>query len=119
TTMIKVPITEPQQEIWLARKMGGDNANKSYTLSHTAILNGQLDVLAMKRAVRALVIKHDSLRAVFDEEGQTIIINETASIQLDYKDISNHTTTEKATYLKDFETMNKDLPFDLETGPLA
>ena len=57
-----VPSTEPQREVWLADRLGPE-ASLAYNESVSLHLRGELDVGALRHAVRELPRRHDALRS--------------------------------------------------------
>ena len=110
--------TQSQAEIWLACKMGGDDANKAYNESVTLILKGDLKKDALFVSVEDLLVRHESLRSVFSTDGRFMTIFETISITPFYKDICNTSSTEKEQYLENYLNQEANYNFDLVRGPL-
>ncbi|HWU86989.1 MAG TPA: aminotransferase class III-fold pyridoxal phosphate-dependent enzyme, partial [Kofleriaceae bacterium] len=67
----EAPSTEPQREVWLADRLGAE-ASLAYNESVSLHLRGELDVGALRHAVRELPARHDALRATFGADGLTI-----------------------------------------------
>ena len=113
-----VPSTEPQREVWLADQLSAE-ASLAYNESVSLRLSGPLDVAALQAATRALVERHDALRATFGSDGQTLyfadatIALEIASIALDALPAAEREAAVAKT-LRD----EVDRGFDLEQGPL-
>ncbi|HEX7844045.1 MAG TPA: aminotransferase class III-fold pyridoxal phosphate-dependent enzyme, partial [Kofleriaceae bacterium] len=67
----EAPLTEPQREVWLAARLSPE-ASLAYNESVSLHLRGELDVAALRHALRELPVRHDALRATFDEDGLTV-----------------------------------------------
>src|SRR5690606_28295977 len=67
----EAPSTEPQREVWLADRLGPE-ASLAYNESVSLHLRGELDVGALRHAVRELPARHDALRSTFGADGLTI-----------------------------------------------
>lgn len=50
-----IPVTESQQEIWLACELGADDANCAYNESVTIRLQGDLDIALLETALFCVV----------------------------------------------------------------
>ena len=84
---IVVPTTEAQREIWLADQLGPD-ASLSFNLSVSLRLLGELDVDALRRALQALVDRHDALRACIVPGGQQLAVLRQRELQVPFTDLS-------------------------------
>jgi len=115
---LTVPSTESQREIWLAVMMGPE-ANCAYNQSISLQLSGALDVIAMKHAFRALLDRHDALRATFSADGMTLCITEAIEIDVPFIDLSDHAQDARESELQNLIDSEVEVPFNLETGPLV
>jgi amino acid adenylation domain-containing protein len=124
--MRSVPSTEPQREIWLADRLGPE-ASLAYNESVSLHLRGELDVAALRQALRQLPIRHDALRATFASDGLTM-----RAAQIDGPDapaapeliVSLRELEDLAPEARDAElaaitARHVTEPFDLERGPLV
>ena len=59
------PATEPQLEIWLSSRIGGDDANRSYNESVSLRLNGTLSEGSLLIALQNTMQRHQAMRMVF------------------------------------------------------
>nr|WP_321223483.1 amino acid adenylation domain-containing protein [uncultured Psychroserpens sp.] len=110
--------TASQAEIWIACKLGGDDANRAYNESITLIFNGELDTKALDHAVFQMANRHESLRAVFSADGRFMsILNET-SITLNQIDLTQKSLEEKQQYASQYIVDDANHIFDLLNGPL-
>ena len=66
--------TEPQREVWLAARLG-TQASLAYNESVSLHLRGELDVGALRHAVRDLIARHDALRATFSDDGMRLSVS--------------------------------------------
>ncbi|MGZ5968071.1 MAG: aminotransferase class III-fold pyridoxal phosphate-dependent enzyme, partial [Polyangiales bacterium] len=112
-----VPSTEPQREIWLATHLGTE-ASLAFNESVSLHLRGELDVAALRAAVRALPKRHDALRSVFSDDGLTLIVpKEARELEVPLHDLTTHAAKE-AELAATIERHVTE-PFDLENGPLV
>jgi amino acid adenylation domain-containing protein len=113
-----LPMSKPQEEIWLSCKLGGENASCAYNESVSLSLNGPLNQPALEAALQDLVNRHESLRTTFNANGVELIINESSAFTLVYSDLSALSSTEQETAIQEFLETEARLAYDLENGPL-
>jgi amino acid adenylation domain-containing protein len=112
------PSTEPQREIWLATRVGVD-ASLAFNESVTLRFAGLVDFEAMRRALKALVQRHEALRMTFSGDGLTLCIAQSADVDLALIDCSRADPSERGEIWKQSLTSAVEEPFDLEGGPLV
>ncbi len=113
-----VPSTEPQREVWLADQLS-TAASLAYNESVSLRLTGPLDVSALQAATRALVERHDALRATFGSDGQTLCIADTASaLEVGSVSLDALPAAERDASVARILREEVDRGFDLEQGPL-
>ncbi|MBO3098653.1 non-ribosomal peptide synthetase [Gelidibacter pelagius] len=110
--------TQPQAEIWIACKLGDDDANRAYNESVSLILKGDLGKSAFDDAVQTLVDRHEALRAVFSTDGRFMTIFKQLSIAIDDQDFSEFSDAEKDKSIKNYLSAEANYVFDLVKGPL-
>ena len=110
--------TPSQAEIWIACKLGDDDASRAYNESISLILKGNLDKNAVQKALESLVARHEALRSVFSTDGRFMTIFEQLSITLDFQDVSGLSNSEKDRFLKEYLSGDAHYIFDLLKGPL-
>ncbi|AKU98435.1 Malonyl CoA-acyl carrier protein transacylase [Labilithrix luteola] len=114
-----VPSTEPQREIWLAARLGPE-ASLAYNESISLNLRGELDVGALRQAVRALPARHDALRSTFAGDGLTVSIAiEPPPLDVPLHDLAGVSDTERDATFAAICERHVSEPFDLEHGPLV
>jgi len=111
--------TQPQAEIWIACKLGDKDANRAYNESISLILNGKLDTSALKKAVDALVLRHETMRAVFSTDGRFMTVFKDFPIHIDFQDFSRLASAEKEKASKEYVATDANYVFDLVKGPLV
>ena len=110
--------TEAQAEIWVACKLGDSNANRSYNESVSLILKGNLNKVALLKAIERLVVRHEALRSVFSTDGRFMTIFKTLPVTTDYYDLSDIEDYKKNKTLTDYLKAESNYVFDLVKGPL-
>ena len=115
---ISVPAIEPQIEIWLSCILGGDDANRSYNISISERLKGPMDRMAMRKAVNALVNRHESLRSTFSADGKETFISSVHDAGMLYEDLSSMNEPIQQSHIDAYAKINAETIFDLRNGPL-
>ena len=111
------PSTEPQREVWLADKLGTE-ASLAYNESISLHLRGELDVGALKHAIRELPKRHDALRSTFSTDGITIRAGEPPDLEVPLRDLAEMSSADRDAELAAIALRHVSEPFDLEHGPL-
>jgi amino acid adenylation domain-containing protein len=70
TTPEKLPLTDAQEEVWLAGQLG-EHADVAYNWTWLVRLRGALDAGLVRSVVRGLVKRHEALRTAIVSEGAT------------------------------------------------
>lgn len=115
----KITLTsDSQREIWLSCIIGGKEANLAYNESVSLDFDGQLDYIALKKAVAEIILRHEALRSTISPNGEILIIYKNFPAPFELEDISNLAASEQKKYIQNF--LNRELAFtlDLQKGPL-
>lgn len=110
--------TQSQAEIWIACKLGGEDANRGYNESITLVLEGKLNLSALKSAIQLLVKRHESLRSVFSADGRFMSIMEYTPLTIEQLDYSPQSSEEKEDAISNYILGDANYVFDLIKGPL-
>ena len=113
-----LPAIEPQQEIWISCRLGGEDANRSYNESVSLRLTGPFDRPAMENALRDLIARHEALRSAFSADGHKILVFKELPINLFYQDLSTLSKEDQQAFVDRFSTQEAQTAFDLLNGPL-
>jgi amino acid adenylation domain-containing protein len=116
--LLTVPTTDPQQEIWLATRLGGASANLAYNESLSLRLRGPLDVPALNAALRDMAARHEALRATFTNDGETLCIDAAPRGELVVDDLGGLAGEPREERRRAIEAQEVMTPFDLAHGPL-
>ncbi|MEU2257913.1 amino acid adenylation domain-containing protein [Nocardia xishanensis] len=70
----RIPLSPAQQRMWVLNRL--DPTSPAYNIAVALRLTGELDVAAMRRALRAVVDRHESLRTMYpaDAEGPRQVV---------------------------------------------
>ncbi len=112
-----IPVTESQQEIWLACALGGNDANCSYNQSVTVQLTGRLAMPALESAIHAVVDRHEALRSSFSRNGEHMFVYNGLEPLINHHDLSLDLNNQQA-LLAGLAVLDSGSAFDLEKGPL-
>ncbi|MBV9788832.1 MAG: amino acid adenylation domain-containing protein, partial [Chloroflexi bacterium] len=107
----RLPLSFPQQRLWLLDQLEPESVR--YNLAFAIRLQGALDAEVLRRALEALVQRHEALRTTFaDDRGEPIqIIHAPAPWPLPVIDTSLDALAEMC-------AAEAQRPFDLKHGPL-
>jgi len=116
----EVPSTEPQREVWLADRLGPE-ASLAYNESVSLHLRGELDVAALRHAVRELPVRHDALRATFGADGVTVRASQMIApdLEVPLRDLGALAPEARDQEFAAITARHVTEPFDLERGPLV
>lgn len=112
--VIRLPLTINQEEIWLGHQLEGEAA-AGYNLTTQLHFEGEIDITILTQSLQMLIERHDSLRTIFEADGQQQII-------LPY--VKASITTDEApqeaaeNYLNELRQKAVSIPFDLTAPPL-
>jgi amino acid adenylation domain-containing protein len=113
-----VPLTEAQNEIWLAAQVG-DEASCAFNESLTLRLTGKLNEAALASAFEGVVARHEALRASYGTTGETMRIDPHLKLSYDTLDISGSGPAAAQASLDEFIARDARTPFDLTNGPVV
>lgn len=116
--LLVAPATEPQIEIWLSCKLGGDAASCAFNESFSLELTGQFNLAAFENAVHSLVNRHESLRSLFSPDGSIICIYKHLQPAYQYEDLGGLDKKQKSERVTDYLYQNSQTAFNLVFGPL-
>ncbi|MGB9492418.1 MAG: aminotransferase class III-fold pyridoxal phosphate-dependent enzyme, partial [Terriglobales bacterium] len=114
----EISVTEPQLEVWLSDQLG-DDASCCFNESFSLRMKGNLNETAMKEAVRALVNRHDALRAKFVHEGQAQKFMPHVDLNIPTVDLSTLSAAERGARIKQLIADDAHTPFRLTEGPMV
>jgi amino acid adenylation domain-containing protein len=113
-----VPAIEPQMEIWLSCVLGGADASRSYNESVSLRLTGTLNMQALERALKEIILRHEALRSTFSEDGKQICVYRDLPIKLRVINIADQNLSDQEKFISSFAKQNALDSFDLVKGPL-
>ncbi len=108
-----LPLTQAQKELWLLAQIES-RASVAYNVCNAIELRGALRFSALQKAMKAVVDRHDALRASVDPDGETLTVAGEFQMELDVEDISHLSGSEQQECLRRETAGN----FDLTAPPL-
>ncbi|HZO76358.1 MAG TPA: amino acid adenylation domain-containing protein [Ktedonobacteraceae bacterium] len=117
TSIQVLPLSEEQKELWFV-SLTEDTASQAYNQSLSLRLRGPLHVGALRRALQAIVERHEALRTVFDRKSAEQRILPSLPIHIEQTDCSQLTEQEQEREVAQFQRDEARRIFDLENGPL-
>jgi amino acid adenylation domain-containing protein len=113
------PISDAQRRLWILSQFQGSQG--IYNMPSRMRLSAGYDILSFKKAIYAVIERHEILRTVFKEDDngevrQWILSTEELDFNIDFQDFREESSPEDKVnkYIKD----DSYKPFDLENGPL-
>ncbi len=113
----RVPLTEPQREIFHAAILG-DDVSCAFNESFSIDLHGPLNDNALASAIDTLMARHGALRAKIDTDGASMQIDPAAKLVPTREDFSNLPPAAAQEAFSVHLADNATSPFDLFAGPL-
>ena len=116
TPATSAPLSFAQQRLWFLQRLEPSSA--AYNIPFGVRLKGVLDVVALQRALQAIVARHESLRTTFAEmdDVPVQIVADGSSVLLPVTDLSRLPDPERG--LRRLASKEARTPFDLDKGPL-
>jgi amino acid adenylation domain-containing protein len=111
------PLTEAQNEIWLATQMSPDAA-LGYNESLKFDFRGDFDVDLFRAAVRQLLQRHPMLLATFSKDGKWQQIDSDLTVDVPLRDFSGEGEAAQERKVATIIDEAVSEPFDLTAGPL-
>ncbi|MCP4134083.1 MAG: amino acid adenylation domain-containing protein [bacterium] len=115
TTIECHPLSAGQKDLWMIYKISPENY--AYNVSNIFRVNDKLNIEALRKAYKQLILRHPVLRTRFIELNNTPVqeINPEAKLFFQHKEIATKTEDDLIDFLKPLARE----PFNLEEGPLV
>ncbi|RMH48221.1 MAG: amino acid adenylation domain-containing protein, partial [Alphaproteobacteria bacterium] len=110
-----VPLTQAQQEIWLADQLGA-HASIAFNQTFAVHLKGAVDPEALRRAVNHVAARHDALRARFAASGKGFRVLPPHPVELPTEHFDDAPSAQAA--VARILEAEARTPFDLVGGPV-
>jgi glutamate-1-semialdehyde aminotransferase/acyl carrier protein len=112
-----LPMTHGQKGLWAVSQLGSDAA-RAYNEPLALRLGGTLDAAALRRALAAVVGRHEALRTTFDPGGELQRIVAEMPVEVPIEDFSLLAPELREEAADAWMTREITAAFDLEKGPL-
>ena len=112
------PLSFAQEQFWhLSQLLPGTDL---FNLSSAHLINGSLDIAILKKSLRELIKRHESLRTVFDlvNEQPVQIVGQIFELDLSPVDLCRLSAAHKEKKITQLARSEASRPFDLVKGPL-
>ncbi len=109
-------VSHSQRRLWILDRM--EENFIAYNQSAGFLFKGDMDIPALKRAVRSVCRRHESLRTVFVMKDGTPRQKIQAASQVEITETDLSRAENKEDIAKNYARKEATLPFDLEKGPL-
>jgi amino acid adenylation domain-containing protein len=113
------PVSFPQQRLWFLSQL--EPASSAYNLPFAIRVTGNLHIALLRRALQAVVQRHESLRTTFIEvDGQVsaLVAAEAAAVELPLVSLEHLSDDKREQQALAFASEEGRRPFDLSVGPL-
>ncbi|MCB1509648.1 MAG: amino acid adenylation domain-containing protein, partial [Hyphomicrobiaceae bacterium] len=114
----RVPLTEPQREIFHAAMLG-DDVSCAFNESFSIDFEGSLDRAALVGALNEIIDRHEALRGHITTDGTHIEIVPRLIIDPAVTDLSSLSEVEKTAAHEEILASDARQPFDIFAGPLV
>jgi glutamate-1-semialdehyde aminotransferase/acyl carrier protein len=110
-------MTQGQKGLWAVAQLSPE-ASRAYNEPLALRLHGPLDRAALRRALAAVVARHEALRTTFDGGGERQRVAPAMAVDLPCEDLSRVDVEERTEAVHEWMAGEITTVFDLETGPL-
>ncbi|MCG8416744.1 MAG: amino acid adenylation domain-containing protein [Proteobacteria bacterium] len=116
---LPLPLSFSQQRLWFIDQLD-KNAGRAYHIPVALKFTGNLNPMALRRALTVIVARHESLRTVFDRIGDepVQVVNPVREFALPVVDISDAPAGKREQLKAELIEAETRAPFDLTRGPL-
>ncbi|MCI0659174.1 MAG: AMP-binding protein, partial [Acidobacteria bacterium] len=114
----RLPLSYSQEALWIADQLQPDSP--TYNINAALRVEGRLKAPALRRSLREIVRRHESLRTRFtlEADGPAQVISQRAELALPVIDVSELGPTERESEYRRVAEEEGRTPFDLSRGPL-
>ncbi len=111
------PLAEGQREMWLGAQMSPDAAGPHHACN-AFVLDGEFDLLAMRKAIAMVVDRHEGLRCTFNSDGTEVLVQNGFTLDVPFVDLSGLTDQQQEERVNEVMAMEGERLFNLSSGPL-
>ncbi len=110
--------TAPQQELWVASKVGGADASRSFNECVSVTLRGDLNADLLAASWQALIDRHEALRCCFTPDGERFTVLTGDESHMVRHDLSALPPEERDRQIQQLLRSEVETAFELEKTPL-
>jgi acyl transferase domain-containing protein/glutamate-1-semialdehyde aminotransferase/thioesterase domain-containing protein len=114
----RFPLAEAQREMWLGAQMRPEAAGPHHACTGL-YLDGELDVEVLRKAIGAVLQRHEGLRCTFSEDGSQAIVNPSMNLEVPLLDLSRIQDSEREARVNEILHEEGRRLLDLVSGPLV
>lgn len=111
-------LAEAQREMWIGAQMKPEAAGSHHACTGI-YLDGDIDVESLRRAIRAVVQRHEGLRCTFSEEGTEAILHAEPMPEVTLHDLSDLPEPQREERMNEILHQEGRRLLDLTKGPLV
>ncbi|HEX6199452.1 MAG TPA: condensation domain-containing protein, partial [Thermoanaerobaculia bacterium] len=118
TEIQALPLSLAQRPLWLLNRL--DPSASAYNVPLALVLSGPLDAARLRRALEAVVERHEALRTTFEmfESEPVQVFHPSIEVPWEETDLSGLSEQERWRAVGRMEEDEASRPFDLARGPL-
>ncbi|MEO6995118.1 MAG: amino acid adenylation domain-containing protein [Lacunisphaera sp.] len=113
----RFPLADGQREMWLGAQMSPESAGPHHSCT-IVNLEGSFDLAIMRKALDAVIERHDGLRCVFSEDGTEVIVRPKLELEIRFDDLAGLSLVDQKTRAEKIIQEEGKQIFDLAKGPL-
>ena len=113
----KSPLSEEQHALWSLEHRGGADS-PSWCVGESLLLRGTFRLAAWRYAVQTIVDRHEALRTIFSEDGDTQEILPALKVDTELIDLTHLAGVARDEAVTDWLKREMSRPFDLQRAPL-
>jgi amino acid adenylation domain-containing protein len=114
----RFPLAEAQREMWIGAQMRPEAAGPHHACTGL-YLDGDLDVEMLRRAISAVVQRHEGLRCTFSEDGTEVILRPSRTPEIPVHDLSSLPEAEREARVDEILHQEGRRLLDMTEGPLV
>lgn len=111
------PLSAAQKQLFTLAQISAEGS-LAYHVPLNLVLRGHLHLGSLRQAVQALVDRHEALRTIFAEDGQTQRVLPALHVPVPVVDLSDRDAAERADAVTRWFAAQNQRTFDLVRGPL-
>jgi acyl transferase domain-containing protein len=113
-----VPVSFAQEH--MLRVYRNEDPKAAHNITHAVRIAAKIDVAALERSVKALIVRHEALRTHFEMKGDQFIqvVDEEANVDFTFIDLVTRSADERMSHARRIAADIRRKPFDVWSGPM-